>query len=151
VNTTNDERELLVAKEEHLDDDHDDAPGSDFAEEVEIVVEYQVEDVQTPIKEPAQKAKRRKRNTDGEVAEKPKQNIICEICGSVYNNKAALWTHKKRHDGVRKYKCELCSMAFIDKSILKGHMRTHTQEKRFSCSTCGRKFGTLCSTKRHER
>ena len=79
-----------------------------------------------------------------------KKDVICDKCGSTFNNLTSLKGHiKEKH---RQYLlCSYCDKRFSHKANLKVHERTHTGERPFSCQKCDKRFGDLSNLISHEK
>lgn len=90
------------------------------------------------------KAKKIKEETPTQCKlEKPESKvpveILCDLCGEVFNCKTKLSKHRLEVHFPRK--CSQCPKVFASEHYFNRHMkRAHTAEKTFVCESCGRAF-----------
>ncbi|KAH8234899.1 hypothetical protein KR032_005214, partial [Drosophila birchii] len=74
------------------------------------------------------------------IGEPPKTHI-CEFCGRVFKNLAALTHHRYTHSDQMElpFACEMpdCTLKFISQEKLRIHMMRHQGIKNYSCPYCG--------------
>lgn len=71
----------------------------------------------------------------------PKQDFICDVCGTNVSSKYTLIEHRKIHFQIGAFKCEECSASFAKRSYLKEHIKNqHVEYTPEICSTCGGTF-----------
>ena len=80
---------------------------------------------------------------------------LCELCGTSFNSRSELESHKKVvHDQSRKltvlYKCEKCQKLFKNKALLTKHNITHSEE-RYSCKDCHKTFKRKYDAENHHK
>ncbi|XP_047997750.1 zinc finger protein 777-like isoform X2 [Leguminivora glycinivorella] len=73
--------------------------------------------------------------------------LICDICGSQWNNRTNFVRHMRRHQppALSDFNCDVCKLEFCTPDALKKHKRTHAGEKtaggpvkkKFVCPECG--------------
>ncbi|KAH8361334.1 hypothetical protein KR200_001499, partial [Drosophila serrata] len=71
----------------------------------------------------------------------PPKTHMCEFCGRVFQNLAALTHHRHTHSDQLKlpFACEMadCTLRFISQEKLRIHMMRHQGIKNYSCPYCG--------------
>lgn len=84
----------------------------------------------------------------------PKRQFLCPYCPDVFNIKAALVCHLKKHTEkkfiMRKhfdysdkpYKCKICPFAFSDNKSLIIHDRMHKMGRPYQCDLCPKAYKT---------
>ncbi|KAJ8311650.1 hypothetical protein KUTeg_011005 [Tegillarca granosa] len=95
-----------------------------------------------------------KRNIPGALSKSSR--FICETCGKIFKQKAALRNHSAVHGSDRPYTCDKCGLSFKALGTLGIHKRyRHRTFKAYQCELCGACFkmpDTLrCHKRTHEK
>ncbi|XP_005100107.1 zinc finger and BTB domain-containing protein 11 [Aplysia californica] len=91
-----------------------------------------------------------KKYTRIDTPEKSK-TVLCDICGSAFNDQKGLRNHLRKHNNFQKYSCHYCGQTFNQSSNLNVHLRKHTGVKPYKCTTCSETFTTSAKLKTHAR
>lgn len=76
---------------------------------------------------------------------------MCEQCGRVLKNNAALAKHTFTHTRISPHKCDVCTKMFATAHKLKVHMMRHNDERNHVCPTCGLRKVTGDELRAHMR
>lgn len=85
------------------------------------------------------------------VVEKPKETLICEVCGRVSSSRKTQKAHMLVHSSEKNHVCPECGMRFVRLEGMKRHLRKHTGEKPYVCKHCGLSFSAFMSHQMHVR
>jgi len=78
------------------------------------------------------------------------QRFQCQYCSKIFNRKALLENHIRRHFDYRPFKCTQCEKSFKTKQYLTGHINgVHKNDKQFVCDKCDARFSWRTTWKRH--
>ncbi|KAG8237700.1 hypothetical protein J437_LFUL016870, partial [Ladona fulva] len=78
-----------------------------------------------------------------------KTEYLCEICGRILISAPSLLTHKKIHNGDRRFSCEKCQKTFLSKNQLQNHMSSHGDYRPFKCDKCPKAFKLKSHLEQH--
>ncbi|XP_030374748.1 zinc finger protein 135 [Scaptodrosophila lebanonensis] len=77
--------------------------------------------------------------------------FMCNLCGNIYQKKAAFRAHMTAHSDYKPHQCEICHKSFRQVGELRAHIRRHTGERPYKCLYCDRHFYDRSEKVRHER
>ena len=76
--------------------------------------------------------------------------IVCDICGKHFSQKANLLKHKLIHANKKPFECKTCGKAFRQKANLQRHEQIHDKERKtVNCQNCQKTFRCPWSLKQH--
>ena len=76
------------------------------------------------------------------------QKVQCPEC-SEWTPKSRMYTHLRRHEGVKLFSCPYCPKNLASARTLRQHIHAHLQTKKHPCDKCDRSFSSKGQLKEH--